>query len=85
VRNTPMQRTAALQRRVRSADQQSHGQALFASPAAAAHAACLFDCGDNWVFEIKKGRKEKQAQAKVSYPRVAQRIGPNPEQYPRFG
>jgi len=44
----------------------------------------LFDYGDNWLFEIKKGRKETQAEAKVSYPRVVQRIGPNPEQYPRF-
>jgi len=44
-----------------------------------------FDFGDDWYFEIKKSRKKPaQPQAGVNYPRVVERIGPNPEQYPDY-
>lgn len=43
----------------------------------------IFDLGDNWTFEIRKGRGVKTPVTDVTYPRVIQAIGPNPEQYPR--
>ena len=43
-----------------------------------------FDFGDRWTFEIRKERKVKRPEPGVSYPRVVQSTGPNPEQYPRF-
>ena len=43
----------------------------------------LFDFGDDWTFEVRRSRqKPKAPQAGVKYPRVIERIGPNPEQYP---
>ncbi|MFA6716442.1 MAG: hypothetical protein WC082_02170 [Victivallales bacterium] len=45
----------------------------------------LFDFGDQWTFEIRKARGEKDASRCASYPRVIQSIGSNPEQYPGFG
>jgi len=42
----------------------------------------IFDLGDNWTFEIRKGRGIKTPETDISYPRVVQTIGPNPEQYP---
>ena len=41
-----------------------------------------FDFGDDWIFEIRRSRK-KPAPPKpgVEYPRVVERIGPNPPQY----
>lgn len=42
----------------------------------------LFDFGDNWTFEVRKGRKSKKPEEGVDYPRVVEVIGPNPEQYP---
>ncbi|MDD5698242.1 MAG: hypothetical protein PHH77_06455 [Victivallaceae bacterium] len=45
----------------------------------------LFDFGDQWTFEIRKARGEKDASRYASYPRVIQSIGSNPEQYPGFG
>jgi len=42
----------------------------------------IFDLGDNWTFEIRKGRGIKTPETDISYPRVVQAIGPNPEQYP---
>ena len=42
----------------------------------------LFDFGDSWTFEIRKGRKTTQPEPGVRYPRVVKAIGPNPEQYP---
>ncbi len=44
----------------------------------------LFDFGDEWIFEIKKKRGEKEAAANRTYPRVIESFGPNPEQYPSF-
>jgi pRiA4b ORF-3-like protein len=41
-----------------------------------------FDFGDDWKFEIKKARQEKEAEPRVKYPRVIERAGPNPVQYP---
>ena len=42
----------------------------------------LFDYGDSWYFRITKSRKKpKQDEAGVSYPRVVEQIGKNPEQY----
>lgn len=43
-----------------------------------------FDFGDDWIFEVKKKRKETEADPEVTYPRVIERIGPNPEQYPEL-
>ena len=41
-----------------------------------------FDFGDRWIFEIRKMRPCK-ADEFLSTPRVVERIGPDPEQYPR--
>jgi len=41
-----------------------------------------FDFGDDWIFEIRRGRKKPAPPAPgVTYPRVVERIGPNPPQY----
>ncbi len=41
-----------------------------------------FDFGDGWIFEIRRSRKKPAPPAPgVEYPRVAERIGPNPPQY----
>ena len=45
----------------------------------------LFDFGDKWTFEIRKARRAKEPEHEVKYPRLIKAIGPNPEQYPRFG
>jgi len=43
----------------------------------------LFDFGDQWIFQINKTRhKDKLSQSGVSYPRVIEAKGKNPEQYP---
>ena len=43
----------------------------------------LFDFGDNWLFQINKTRhKDKKPQSGVTYPRVIEAKGKNPEQYP---
>ena len=44
----------------------------------------FFDYGDSWIFEIRKARKLKEPEPGVEYPRVIERIGPNPEQYPHI-
>ncbi len=44
----------------------------------------LFDFGDMWLFEIRKGRHIKTPDVDISYPRIVQYIGPNPEQYINF-
>ncbi len=44
----------------------------------------LFDFGDNWTFEIKKSRKKKYVEKSVTYPRVIESYGQNPEQYPSW-
>ena len=41
-----------------------------------------FDLGDRWIFEIRKMRSGR-ADESISCPRVLERIGPDPEQYPR--
>ena len=44
-----------------------------------------FDFGDNWNFRIRKSRKHPTKPVEgVEYPRVVQRVGPNPVQYPRW-
>ena len=41
-----------------------------------------FDFGDDWHFEIRKGRRSPQKpEAGVTYPRLVEAIGPNPPQY----
>ena len=42
-----------------------------------------FDFGDRWIFEIRKMRAIK-ADAGLSTPRLLERIGPDPVQYPIF-
>jgi hypothetical protein len=43
----------------------------------------LFDYGDHWLFNISKNRKKpQQPEMGIKYPRVIERIGKNPEQYP---
>lgn len=43
----------------------------------------LFDFGDQWTFEVRRSRKKpKEPEDGVVYPRVVERVGPNPEQYP---
>lgn len=44
----------------------------------------LFDYGDSWMFEIRKARKVHAPQPRVRYPRVIERRGRNPEQYPSW-
>jgi pRiA4b ORF-3-like protein len=43
-----------------------------------------FDFGDDWIFEIRKARKEKACEPGVAYPRVIERRGPDPTQYPEW-
>ncbi len=41
-----------------------------------------FDFGDNWYFDIRKSRKKPtESQAGIKYPRIVDKIGPNPRQY----
>jgi hypothetical protein len=41
-----------------------------------------FDFGDEWRFEIKKSRKKPhEPEPGATYPRVVERIGPDPPQY----
>lgn len=42
-----------------------------------------FDFGDAWIFEVRKLRSSK-ADASISTPRILERIGPNPVQYPKW-
>lgn len=42
-----------------------------------------FDFGDDWIFEIRKMRSTK-ADATLPTPKVLERIGPDPQQYPVF-
>jgi hypothetical protein len=42
----------------------------------------LFDFVDHWTFEIRQQRERKEPVEGVTYPRVVEAIGPNPEQYP---
>ena len=43
----------------------------------------LFDFGDRWIFQINKTRhKDKRPQPGITYPRVNEVKGKNPEQYP---
>jgi hypothetical protein len=44
----------------------------------------LYDFGDSWLFEIKKLRQAKPPQPRVKYPRVIEKIGRNPSQYPKY-
>jgi hypothetical protein len=43
-----------------------------------------FDFGDDWIFEIRKARKEKACEPGVAYPRVIESRGPDPTQYPAW-
>ena len=43
-----------------------------------------FDFGDSWIFRIKKGRKKKLVEKGVTYPRIIESEGENPEQYPEY-
>jgi hypothetical protein len=43
----------------------------------------LFDYGDDWLFEVSKGRrKPRLAEEGVEYPRMVSESGKKPEQYP---
>jgi len=44
----------------------------------------LFDFGDDWRFEIKRRRKRKIPQSALSYPRIIEAEGENPQQYPDY-
>ena len=44
----------------------------------------LFDFGDCWLFQIKKSRKKKTADAQTKYPVLIESSGVNPEQYPDY-
>jgi len=42
-----------------------------------------FDFGDDWFFQVTRDRrKPHEPEPGVRYPRVAEAIGPNPQQYP---
>lgn len=42
-----------------------------------------FDFGDDWYFKIRKSRKKPfEAIPGIEYPRIIEKIGPDPEQYP---
>jgi hypothetical protein len=43
-----------------------------------------FDFGDSWIFKIKKGKKKKYVEKGITYPRVIESEGENPEQYPSW-
>ncbi|MFV1975949.1 MAG: hypothetical protein ACC651_09390 [Candidatus Scalindua sp.] len=43
-----------------------------------------FDFGDSWMFKIKKGRKKKYVEKGITYPRVIESEGENPDQYPSW-
>ena len=43
-----------------------------------------FDFGDDWIFEIRKARKETPPKPDVEYPRVVEARGHNPQQYPAW-
>jgi hypothetical protein len=43
----------------------------------------LFDYGDHWLFNLSKSRKKPQQPEKsTKYPRIIEKTGKNPEQYP---
>jgi hypothetical protein len=44
----------------------------------------MFDFGDNWLFEIRMRLKSKKPDPGAAYPRIVERIGPNPQQYPNM-
>jgi len=43
-----------------------------------------FDFGDSWMLKIKKGRKKKYIEKGITYPKVIESVGENPEQYPNW-
>ena len=44
-----------------------------------------FDFGDDWYFEVRKLQKRAfEAEPGVKYPRVIERVGKNPKQYPNW-
>ncbi|MEE9425056.1 MAG: hypothetical protein V3V18_08740 [Methylococcales bacterium] len=45
----------------------------------------LFDYGDHWLFNLSKSRKKSQQPEKdIKYPRIIEKTGKNPEQYPEW-
>ena len=42
----------------------------------------LFDFGDDWIFQISRSRTSKPPEAGVRYPRLIEKTGPQPQQYP---
>ena len=44
----------------------------------------LYDYGDSWMFEIRKSREVHAPRPRVRYPRVIERRGRNPQQYPSW-
>ena len=45
------------------------------------HLYFLYDFGDSWIFEIRKG-KDKTEEEGVEYPCLIKSIGPPPDEYP---
>jgi len=46
----------------------------------------FFDFGDSWRFKITKSRKKPTPPEEgVAYPRVIEKMGKDPEQYPMYG
>lgn len=43
-----------------------------------------FDFGADWIFKITRNRKKAEFSENISYPRVMEHIGKNPEQYPMY-
>lgn len=42
----------------------------------------MFDYGDSWYFCVSKSRKKPTVpEEDISYPRIIDSIGPNPDQY----
>ena len=45
----------------------------------------LFDYGDHWLFSLSKSRKKPhQPEKDIKYPRIIEKTGTDPEQYPEL-
>ena len=48
------------------------------------HLFMHFDFGDDWVYKITRSRKKTQFSSGLTYPRIIEHFGKNPEQYPMY-
>jgi hypothetical protein len=46
--------------------------------------AMLFDYGDEWIFLVECTKAGQDAEAKTAYPRITEKVGESPEQYPDY-